>query len=396
MVKHGEAGAAALAGGRRPAAGGVPGTAGRATDRAARRAPDRPARRAVGGGGRGRRALGGAERPHAGSLRPGDGADRRRLRCGCRSRPGAMVGGHGDLWIGGQVDGRRRVTSEGSYPVIRVARVDPRRRAVTAVIDPAAAEQRQPPGQRPERRLGHRPGRGRPEPDLAGRPGDQPAARARPCGPGRSRWTIEAVDGAVWTANHDDGTLRRLNAATGALEGTVGLGVEPHGMTVAHGAVWVADAHHRAVLRVDPGTGRTVARIPVGFEPGPLAATRTAVWVATPPDPDLAGRFAGPDRPGRRPGGGHGRPRRPGDDAGRRRRPCVGRHHRPRRHPAAAPPDRRAHPACGFGSRIVWALPYVEPQVTRPRPPGASRCAGTEPTRLPTASPSGRCGASSA
>jgi hypothetical protein len=48
--------------------------------------------------------------------------------------PGAVVSGHGDLWIGGQVDGRRRVTSEGSYPVIQVARVDPWRRAVTAVI----------------------------------------------------------------------------------------------------------------------------------------------------------------------------------------------------------------------------------------------------------------------
>jgi hypothetical protein len=202
--------------------------------------------------------------------------------------PGAMVGGHGDLWIGGQVDGRRRVTSEGSYPVIRVARVDPRRRAVTAVID------------LPLRSNGNR---------LASAPNavwvTDPAEGAlsriwrvdpatnRPLRPplraGEEPLAMEAVDGAVWTANHDDGTLRRMDAATGALEGTVGLGVEPHGMTVAHGAVWVADAHHRAVLRVDPGTGRTVARIPVGFEPGPLAATQTAVWVATPPDPDLAG-----------------------------------------------------------------------------------------------------------
>jgi streptogramin lyase len=201
--------------------------------------------------------------------------------------PGAMVGGHGDLWIGGQVDGRRRVTSEGSYPVIRVARVDRRRRAVTAVIT------------LPLRSNGNR---------LASTPNavwvTDPAEGAlsriwrihpatnRPLGPplraGEEPLVLEAVDGAVWSANHDDGTLRRMNAATGALQDTVDLGVEPHGMAVAHGAIWVADAHHDAVLRVDPGSGRTVARIPVGFEPGPLAATRSAVWVATPPDPDLA------------------------------------------------------------------------------------------------------------
>ena len=201
--------------------------------------------------------------------------------------PGAMVGGHGDLWIGGQVDGRRRVTAEGSYPVIRVARVDPRRRAVTAVIA------------LPLRSNGNR---------LASTPSavwvTDPAEGAlsriwrvdpatnrplgRPLRAGEEPLAIEAVDGAVWSANHDDGTLRRLDAATGALRGTVDLGVEPHGMAIAHGAIWVADAHHHAVLRVDPGSGRTVARIPVGFEPGPLAATRSAVWVATPPDPDLA------------------------------------------------------------------------------------------------------------
>ena len=92
----------------------------------------------------------------------------------------------------------------------------------------------------------------------------------------------------MWSANHDDGTLRRMDAVTGTLEGTVELGVEPHGMAVTHEAIWVADGHHHAVLRVDPASGRTVARIPVGFEPGPLVATRTAVWVASPSDPDLA------------------------------------------------------------------------------------------------------------
>jgi streptogramin lyase len=204
--------------------------------------------------------------------------------------PGAIVAGHGDLWIAGQVDGRRWITSEGNYPVIRVARVDPSRRAVTAVIplplrsngnrlvttpnavwvtDPAEGTLSRVWRVDPAtNRLLH--------PPL--RAGEEPLA-------------LEALGGAVWSANHDDGTLRRMDAATGALEGTVDLGVEPHGMALGQGAIWVADAHHNAVLRVDPASGRTLARIPVGFEPGPVAATRTAVWVANPPDPDLA---AGP------------------------------------------------------------------------------------------------------
>jgi NHL repeat len=200
---------------------------------------------------------------------------------------GALVAGHGDLWVGGQVDGRRRITSEGSYPVIRVARVDPRRRVVTAVIPV------------PVRSNGNRlastsnavwvtdPAEGRLSRIWRVDPATNRLLRPPLVG-GEEPLALEALGGAVWSANHDDGTLRRMDAATGALEGTVELGVEPHGMAVTSGAIWVADAHHHAVLRVDPASGRTVARIPVGFEPGPLVATRTAVWVASPPDPDLA------------------------------------------------------------------------------------------------------------
>jgi hypothetical protein len=200
--------------------------------------------------------------------------------------PGAMVAGHGDLWIGGQVDGRRRVTSEGSYPVIRLARVDPRRRVVTGVVA------------LPMRSNGNRLV-STPNAVWVTDPAEGPASRVWRVDPATNRLlrpplrageeplAVELHQGTVWSANHDDGTLRRMDAATGALEGTIELGFEPHGMALGHGAIWVADAHHHAVLRVDPGNGRTVARVPLGFEPGPLVATRNAVWVAGPPDPDL-------------------------------------------------------------------------------------------------------------
>ena len=200
--------------------------------------------------------------------------------------PWAVVAGHGDLWVGGQVDGRRRVTAEGNYPVIRVARVDPRRRRTTGVISlPMRSNGNQllstpnavwvtDPAEGPQSRIW------RIDPAtnrllrLPLRGGEEPLALA-------------LQGGAVWSANHDDGTLRRMAATTGTLQATVDLGVEPHGMAVAPGAIWVADAHHQAVLRIDPASGRTVARVPVGFEPGLLAATPTAVWVASPTDPDL-------------------------------------------------------------------------------------------------------------
>jgi hypothetical protein len=201
--------------------------------------------------------------------------------------PGALAAGHGDLWVGGQVAGRRRITSEGSYPVIQVARVDPRRRAVTAVIPV------------PMRSNGNRLV-STPNAVWATDPAEGPLSRIWRVDPATNRLlrpplrggeeplALEVLGGAVWSANHDDGTLLRMDAATGAVEGTVELGVEPHGMAVTTAAIWVADAHHNAVLRVDPASGRTVARVPVGFEPGPLVATRTAVWVVSPPDPDLA------------------------------------------------------------------------------------------------------------
>src|SRR5918995_605875 len=120
--------------------------------------------------------------------------------------PGALVAGHGDLWIGGQVDGRRRITAEGNYPVIQLARVDPRRRAVTAVIpvpmrsngnrlvSTSNAVWVTDPAEGPLSRIWRvDPATNRLlRPPLRG--GDGPRAPA-------------ALHGAAWRANHDDGTL---------------------------------------------------------------------------------------------------------------------------------------------------------------------------------------------
>jgi hypothetical protein len=196
--------------------------------------------------------------------------------------PGTMAAGHGALWIVGQVEGRRRTTADGSFPVIQLARVDPRTRTVTAVIGLPLRSN----GNRvisthnavwvsdPAEATGSRVWRIDP---MTNRP------MGKPLFGGEEPVELAVHGGWVWSANHDDGTLTRMDPATGAVAAVVELGLEPHGMAVAAGAVWIADAHHHAVLRIDPDSGRVTARVPVDFEPGLLAATDAAVWAVPQP-----------------------------------------------------------------------------------------------------------------
>lgn len=197
-----------------------------------------------------------------------------------------LAAGHGALWLTGQVEGERRVTAKGNYPVIKLARVDPAARRVAAVRAlPLRSNGNHlavtgdgvwvsDPAEGPASRIY------RVDPDrfaLAGRPlqaGQEPVALA-------------VHEGRLWVANHDDGTLRRIDPATGNVEATIDLGVEPHGMAIGAGAVWIADGHHNAVMRIDPGTGRIVARIDAGFETGMVAASDAGVWVAAAGGADL-------------------------------------------------------------------------------------------------------------
>jgi hypothetical protein len=205
--------------------------------------------------------------------------------------PGSITAGHGALWVAGQVEGRRRVTAEGSYPVIRLARVDPERRRVRAVIALPMRSNGNRLASTPTAVWVTDPAEGTSSRtwrvDPAGNRLLSPPLRA-----GEEPLAIETSGGSVWSANHDDGTLRRLDAATGRLLATIELGVEPHAMAVAPDAIWVADAHHHAVLRVDPSGGSVLARIPVGFEAGLLAAAGGAVWAATRPHPDYPAGIA--------------------------------------------------------------------------------------------------------
>lgn len=150
--------------------------------------------------------------------------------------------------------------------MIQVARVDPRRRAVTAVLT------------LPMRSNGNRlvstsnavwvsdPAEGRQSRIWRVDPATNRLLRP-PLLAGEEPLALEALGDAVWSANHDDGTLRRMDAATGTLEGTVDLGVEPHGMAAARGGHL---GRRRAPQRGPPG--RSGQRPDGGADPGRLRA----------------------------------------------------------------------------------------------------------------------------
>jgi streptogramin lyase/predicted Ser/Thr protein kinase len=92
---------------------------------------------------------------------------------------------------------------------------------------------------------------------------------------------VAASGSEVWVTSEADGTLTRLDAATGARVGKpLELGAGISGVALGAGAVWVTDPRRGLLLRVDPKRGRVSERIRLGGEPGPVAFGGHRVWVA--------------------------------------------------------------------------------------------------------------------
>lgn len=93
---------------------------------------------------------------------------------------------------------------------------------------------------------------------------------ARTQGSGRvgSRDITAAGDGSFWFCGQRNGTLNRLNPATGAIQVVnLGQGAAPHGVIVGpDGAAWVTEGGQNAIARVDPRDHRvTLWRLPERF-----------------------------------------------------------------------------------------------------------------------------------
>ncbi len=77
------------------------------------------------------------------------------------------------------------------------------------------------------------------------------------------------TDGMVWYCGQGDGTLTRLNPATGDLHPvSLGEGAAPHGVVLGpDNAMWVTEGGQNAIARVDTGTDEvTLIPLPIEFE----------------------------------------------------------------------------------------------------------------------------------
>jgi streptogramin lyase/predicted Ser/Thr protein kinase len=98
---------------------------------------------------------------------------------------------------------------------------------------------------------------------------------------GRAPLRIATAADAIWVTSERDGTLTRLDPASGEAVGEpLRLGPGIAGVAVGAGSVWVSDPPRGEVLRVDPESGRVVERIEVGGSPGPIVFGGDRVWVA--------------------------------------------------------------------------------------------------------------------
>jgi streptogramin lyase len=104
---------------------------------------------------------------------------------------------------------------------------------------------------------------------------------SKPIPVGGAPLRVAAAADAIWVTSEPDGTLTRLDPASGqALGKPLRLGAGISGVAVGAGSVWVADPPRGEVLRIDPKAERVVDRIEVGGSPGPIVFGAGRVWVA--------------------------------------------------------------------------------------------------------------------
>jgi DNA-binding beta-propeller fold protein YncE len=111
--------------------------------------------------------------------------------------------------------------------------------------------------------------------------GDDGPEVSEPIAIGRPPLRVAASSKAVWVTSERDGTLTRLDPATGKRVGPARkLGIGVAGVAIGGRWVWVTNPRRGELLRLDPRSGRQLERIRVGGKPGPIALGGGRVWVA--------------------------------------------------------------------------------------------------------------------
>jgi DNA-binding beta-propeller fold protein YncE len=99
---------------------------------------------------------------------------------------------------------------------------------------------------------------------------------------GASPQSLAVGGGSLWVANHEAGTVTRIEQASGKFVADIPVPSEPHRVAYGAGAVWVGNWHGISVSRIDPETNRVVGSpIPIGFRAGNLVVGTGGVWVTS-------------------------------------------------------------------------------------------------------------------
>lgn len=99
-----------------------------------------------------------------------------------------------------------------------------------------------------------------------------------PVGAGANR--IAIADGIAWVTVFSQGAVARVDVASGEVVGEpIEVGALPYGIAAGHGAVWVANSAAHSVTRIDPATGTVQATITTGYGATDLVVTDRWVWV---------------------------------------------------------------------------------------------------------------------
>lgn len=90
--------------------------------------------------------------------------------------------------------------------------------------------------------------------------------------------------GSLWVTDVVDDTLLRLDEATGEVEQTIAVGDSPTGIAIDENGVWVANFNDATVSHIDPDTNAPVGEaVVVGGKPGGIAAGDDYIWVTRQP-----------------------------------------------------------------------------------------------------------------
>jgi DNA-binding beta-propeller fold protein YncE len=104
----------------------------------------------------------------------------------------------------------------------------------------------------------------------------------RPVRTGASPQSFAIGGGSLWVANHDAGTVTRIQLASGKVLADIPVPSEPHRVAYGAAAAWVGNWHDDSVSRIDLATNRVVGSpIPIGFHAGNLVVGAGDLWVTS-------------------------------------------------------------------------------------------------------------------